>query len=116
MIEKRIRTNLVRLRESVNLDQNSLAKKAKVSHLAQIEAGSRAAGKKTLVKLALALGVDLVEFFRASADGQRESAWAMLHDLYVECGPRAQRLIEEVVMSIAKADAECRAEAKDRQE
>jgi len=61
----RIATNIRRLRKNQELTQEELAHRAKLAlrHLQKIEAAEVNVTLDTLVKLACALNIDLIEFF-----------------------------------------------------
>jgi transcriptional regulator with XRE-family HTH domain len=102
-IDKRFRANLIRLRMAAGLDQNGLAKRSGVSHIAQIESGARPIGKNVMTKLAKALDVDISEFFTPDnkVTALRDSK-LMLLELFTSLSPSGQRLIEEMVVSMLK--------------
>lgn len=101
-IEKRIRTNLKRLRLGANLDKNGLARRSGVTHVAQIESGARAVGRNTLVKLAMALGCDISEFYLPVELTWGRDMRHMLIELYTAASPTGRKLIEEVSLAVAR--------------
>lgn len=103
-IDKRIRANLIRLRLAKGLEQNALAELSGVSHIAQLESGARGAGKKVLLKLALALHVDYAEFYKPveRMSDVENNALNILVELYNACSPIGKRLIEEMVFAVVR--------------
>lgn len=65
-IRLRIASNIRRLRKNQELTQEELAHRAKLAlrHLQKIEAAEVNVTLDTLVKLAYALNIDLIEFFQ----------------------------------------------------
>ena len=104
-MDKRIRANLIRLRTEACLDQNCLTKKSGVAHIAQIESGARPAGKNTIVKLADALGVDIVEFFRPESwrTGRRLED-KLFTDMHSACSPECRQYLKELLTFILSKD------------
>jgi len=92
---------LIRLRQEAGFGQNFLAKKSGVSHLSQIETGAKPAGKSTIIKLADALGVDIMEFFRPEnwRTGRRAED-KLFMDMHSACSPECRQYLKELIAFI----------------
>lgn len=101
VIDRRIRANLIRLRLKAGLGQNVLAKASGVAHVDKLEAGTRTAGKVTLMKLAEALDVDVGEFF-VSDDWRigRRVEDNLFADMHTECSPKCRQIIKDLIAYI----------------
>lgn len=94
---------MIRLRLKAGFDQNCLARKSGVSHIAQIESGARPAGKEVLEKLAAALGVDTYEFFLPEdLRTVRNDVERLFLDLVAACTQDGQKFIMNMVLAFLK--------------
>lgn len=62
-IDKRIRDNIIRLRQDRNLSQREFGALTGIPHIAQIETGRAGVGKLVVCKMAQALDIDVSEFY-----------------------------------------------------
>jgi transcriptional regulator with XRE-family HTH domain len=102
-IDRRIRANLIRLRLRAGLDQNALARKSGVTHIAQIESGHRSAGKEVLSKLADVLGVDIYEFFLPeNIRTVKDDSEKVFLELLSSCSTEGRKIIMDTLITVLK--------------
>lgn len=98
-IDNRIRENLHRLRLERGLSIHDLGKLSRVPYINRIESGQKPAGKHVVIRLAEALKVDIVEFYRPTKKPPPRAEQVM--QIFGVLSQEGQTHLLEVAKSIA---------------